>query len=198
MFKNKCRLSPAGSVINEVTMKKIILNLLAFSALAVAISCVSEEENLEVIFEQDKKKIETFVQNFDEDHRRETVGESGVVLLITETNDTGQLPENGDTIRVDYTGYLLDGTVFDTSVKSVAEEKGMFNPNRPYEPFPVILGISRVIVGWQVALSRLKEGEKATVLIPSFYGYGATGQGPIPPNSVLVFDMDVVSVRGPE
>ncbi len=190
--------SPAGSVINEVIMKKIILNLLAFSALAVAISCVSEEENLEVIFEQDKKKIETFVQNFDVEHRRETVGESGVVLLITETNDTGRLPETRDTIRVDYTGYLLDGTVFDTSVKSVAEDEGMFNPNRPYEPFPVILGISRVIVGWQVALSRLREGEKATVLIPSFYGYGRDGNGPIPANTVLVFDMDVVSVRGPE
>ena len=190
--------SPAGSVINEVTMKKIILNLLAFSALVVAISCVSEEENLEVIFEQDKKKIETFVQNFDVEHRRETVGESGVVLLITKPNDTGRLPETRDSIRVDYTGYLLDGTVFDTSVKSVAEEKGMFNPNRPYEPFPVILGISRVIVGWQVALSRLREGEKATVLIPSFYGYGRDGNGPIPANTVLVFDMDVVSVRGPE
>jgi len=190
--------SPAGSVINEVTMKKIILNLLAFSALVVAISCVSEEENLEVIFEQDKKKIETFVQNFDVEHRRETVGESGVVLLITKPNDTGRLPETRDSIRVDYTGYLLDGTVFDTSVKSVAEEEGMFNPNRPYEPFPVILGISRVIVGWQVALSRLREGEKATVLIPSFYGYGRDGNGPIPANTVLVFDMDVVSVRGPE
>jgi len=190
--------SPAGSVINEVTMKKIILNLLAFSALVVAISCVSEEENLEVIFEQDKKKIETFVQNFDVEHRRETVGESGVVLLITKPNDTGRLPETRDSIRVDYTGYLLDGTVFDTSVKSVAEEEGMFNPDRRYEPFPVILGISRVIVGWQVALSRLREGEKATVLIPSFYGYGRDGNGPIPANTVLVFDMDVVSVRGPE
>ncbi|HSI76337.1 MAG TPA: FKBP-type peptidyl-prolyl cis-trans isomerase [Lunatimonas sp.] len=179
-------------------MKKITFNLLAFLGLALVVSCVSEEENLEVLFEQDKQKIEAFVQNFDVEHRKETVGESGVVLLITETNETGRLPANRDTIRVDYTGYLLDGTVFDTSVQSVAEDEGLFNPNRPYEPFRVELGVSQVIVGWHIALSQLREGEKATVLIPSFYGYGREGNGPIPGNTVLVFDLDVVSVRGPE
>lgn len=179
-------------------MKKIALNLLAFLGMGFVFSCVSEEENLDVIFEQDKQKIETFVQNFDVEHRRETVGESGVVLLITETNDTGLLPLNTDTIQVDYTGYLLDGKVFDTSVQAIAEENGIYNPNRPYEPFRVELGVSNVIVGWHIALSQLREGEKATVLIPSFYGYGTTGNGPIPANSVLVFDMDIISVKGPE
>jgi FKBP-type peptidyl-prolyl cis-trans isomerase FklB len=179
-------------------MRKITCNLLAFLGLASAFSCVSDEENLEVIFEQDKQKIEAFVQNFDVEHRKETVGESGVVLLITETNESGRLPVNRDTILVDYTGYMLDGRVFDTSVQSIAEEEGLFNPNRPYEPFRVELGVSRVIVGWHIALSQLREGEKATVLIPSFYGYGAEGNGPIPANTVLVFDLDVVSVTGPE
>jgi FKBP-type peptidyl-prolyl cis-trans isomerase FklB len=178
-------------------MKNTTLNLLAFLSLTVVFSCVSEEENLEVIFEQDKQKIANFVQNFGVEHRKETVGESGVVLLITDTNASGRLPANGDTIRVDYTGYLLDGTVFDTSVRSIAEAKGMYNPNRPYEPFPVQLGVSRVIVGWHIALSQLREGEKATVLIPSFYGYGRDANGPIPANSVLVFDLDVISVKGP-
>nr|MBI1232262.1 FKBP-type peptidyl-prolyl cis-trans isomerase [Cytophagales bacterium] len=179
-------------------MKKLSLNFLVLLGLGAFVSCVSEEENLEAIFEQDRQKIETFVQSFDIEHRKETVGESGVVLLITETNESGRLPVNGDTVRVDYTGYLLDGTIFDTSVKSIAEEEGLFNPNRPYEPFSVRLGMSAVIVGWHIALSRLREGEKATVLIPSFYGYGTTDNGPIPRNSVLVFDLDVVSVTGPE
>lgn len=179
-------------------MKKITCNLLVILGLALAVSCVSEDENLEVIFEQDKQKIETFVQNFDVEHRKETVGDSGVVLLITETNETGRLPVNRDTIMVDYTGYMLDGRVFDTSVQSVAEDEGMFNPNRPYEPFRVQLGVSNVIVGWHIALSQLREGEKATVLIPSFYGYGKEGNGPIPGNTVLVFDLDIISVSGQE
>ncbi|WP_158861572.1 FKBP-type peptidyl-prolyl cis-trans isomerase [Lunatibacter salilacus] len=179
-------------------MKKITLKLLALLGVVFVFSCVSEEENLEVIFEQDKQKIEAFVADFDVEHRKETVGESGVVLLITETNDIGRLPVNRDTIMVDYTGYLLDGTVFDTSVRSIAEEEGMFNPNRPYEPFRIELGVSNVIVGWHIALSQLREGEKATVLIPSFYGYGRDGSGRIPGNTVLVFDLDVVSVTGPE
>lgn len=198
MFKNKCRLSPAGIVISKVPMKNTTLKILALLGVGVAFSCVSEEENLEVIFEEDKQKIETFVQNFTEEHRRETVGESGVVVLITETNDDGRLPVNGDTIMVDYTGYLLDGTIFDTSIQAIAEEEGLYNPNRPYGPFRVELGRSNVIVGWHIALSELREGEKATVLIPSFYGYGANDNGPIPRNSVLVFDLDVVSVEGPE
>lgn len=198
MFKNKCRVSPAGLVISMLAMKKITFNLLAFLGVTLVFSCVSEEENLEVIFEQDKQKIEAFAQAFDVEHRKETVGESGVVLLITESNESGRLPVNRDTIMVDYTGYMLDGRVFDTSVQSIAEDEGLFNPNRPYEPFRVELGVSNVIVGWHIALSQLREGEKATVLIPSFYGYGREGNGPIPGNTVLVFDLDVVSVTGPE
>jgi FKBP-type peptidyl-prolyl cis-trans isomerase FklB len=179
-------------------MKKITCNLLAILGLGSLLSCVSDEENLEVIFAQDKQKIETFVQNFDVEHRKVTVGDSGVVLLVTESNESGRLPVNRDTILVDYTGYMLDGRVFDTSVQSIAEDEGLFNPNRPYEPFRVELGVSNVIVGWHIALSQLREGEKATVLIPSFYAYGREGNGPIPGNTVLVFDLDIISVKGPE
>lgn len=98
---------------------------------------------------------------------------------------------------VDYTGYLLDGTVFDTSVEQVARDNDMHNPSRDYAPFPIILGYSDVIGGWHIALSQMKEGEKATVLIPSIYGYGPGGSRSIRPNTVLAFDLELVEVIKP-
>ncbi|SHM37351.1 FKBP-type peptidyl-prolyl cis-trans isomerase FklB [Cyclobacterium lianum] len=159
-------------------------------------SCISEEENMDVIFEQDLQKIEEYIQTVDTEYmRRETVGETGIVLLFTEEVEEGELAEVRDTLAVDYTGKLLDGTVFDTSVEQVAQDNGLLNPNRNYEPYGVILGVSNVINGWHWSLSRMKEGEKAIALIPSAYAYGSQAQGPIPANSVLVFELDLVEVR---
>jgi FKBP-type peptidyl-prolyl cis-trans isomerase FklB len=90
---------------------------------------------------------------------------------------------------------LLDNTVFDTSLEQVAKDNNLFNENRNYEPFEVVLGVSNVISGWHGALSIMKEGEKATALIPSTYGYGNRAQGPIPANSVLVFELDLIENR---
>jgi FKBP-type peptidyl-prolyl cis-trans isomerase FklB len=90
---------------------------------------------------------------------------------------------------------LLDNTVFDTSLEQVARDNNLFDESRNYEPFALVLGVSGVISGWEGALSRMKEGEKATALIPSIYGYGNQGQGPIPANSVLVFELDLTENR---
>jgi len=159
-------------------------------------SCISDDENVDVIFEQDLKKIETYVQNFPTEYKKEErVGETGIVLLFTEVVEEGELPQVGDTLAVDYTGMLLDGTVFDTSIEQTARDNAVFNENRTYEPFDVIFGVSSVISGWHGALSLMKEGEKATALIPSAYAYGSQGQGPIPANSVLVFELDLTENR---
>jgi len=159
-------------------------------------SCISDDENIDVIFEQDLKKIETYVQNFPTEYmKKDAVGETGIVLLFTEVVEEGELVQGRDTLAVDYTGMLLDGTVFDTSIEQTARDNGLFNESRNYEPYNVILGESSVISGWHWALSRMKEGEKATALIPSAYGYGSQAQGPIPANSVLVFELDLTENR---
>ncbi|GEO21252.1 FKBP-type peptidyl-prolyl cis-trans isomerase [Cyclobacterium qasimii] len=159
-------------------------------------SCISDDENVEVIFEQDVKKIETYVQNFPTEYMRsETVGETGIVLLFTQVVEEGELALPGDTLLVDYTGMLLDGTVFDTSIEQTAIDNGVYNETRTYEPYGIIQAYSSVIQGWHWALSRMKEGEKATALIPSAYGYGTQGQGPIPANSVLVFELEITENR---
>ena len=109
--------------------------------------------------------------------------------------EEGELAAYADTLAVDYTGMLLDGTVFDTSIEQTARDNGLYSESRTYEPYKLVLGVSGVIQGWTAALSRMKEGEKATALIPSYYGYGSQGAGSIPPNSVLVFELDLTENR---
>ena len=106
---------------------------------------------------------------------------SGLEIAVT-TPGTGPKPAPGDTVEVAYTGKFLDGNVFDASERA----------GRPYR-FPV--GESRVIPGWDEGLLLLNQGSKATFLIPSDLAYGTRGMpGAIPPNSPLVFDVELVSV----
>ena len=82
-------------------------------------------------------------------------------------------------VKVHYTGKLLDGTKFDSSV-----ERGT-----PID-FPV--GQGRVIKGWDEALLSMKKGEKRVLIIPASLGYGPSGRGPIPPNATMVFDVELI------
>ena len=93
---------------------------------------------------------------------------------------TGKIPKKDDTVKVHYTGTLIDGTKFDSSV-----DRG-----EPAE-FPV----GRVIPGWTEALQMMKEGDKWQLAIPAKIAYGEASQGPIPPNSTLLFDVELLSIK---
>ncbi|MDX1630040.1 MAG: FKBP-type peptidyl-prolyl cis-trans isomerase [Fulvivirga sp.] len=120
--------------------------------------------------------------------------ESGLHYVVTEEG-TGDPIEPGDNVEVHYAGRILGGEYFDTSIKSVAEEQGLYNPRRePYEPFPLQVGAGRVIKGWDEGIALLKRGDKATLYIPSTLGYGPRGAGnTIVPNSILIFDVEIVN-----
>jgi len=122
---------------------------------------------------------------------------TGLFYMITERGE-GPKPEVGDTVMVKYTGRLLDGTVFDTSVESVAKEAGMYNENRPggYTPLEFPVGRRQVIKGWDEGLLLLNKGAKATFIIPSNLAYGQRGQGrAIGPNEVLLFEVELVDIK---
>jgi FKBP-type peptidyl-prolyl cis-trans isomerase FkpA len=105
-------------------------------------------------------------------------------------------PLVGDTVLVNYTGHNLDGTVFDSSIESVAKDAGLQQEGRVYEPFTLVLGKGDVIKGWEEALLLLNEGSKATFIIPSALGYGENGAGnDIKPYSSLVFDLQLVKIK---
>jgi len=177
-------------------MKKNIKYWALLPLVALLGACVSDEENGDVLFQQELDKIETYIQNFPTEYeRRETIEGTGIEILFTEVVEEGELAQFRDTLFVNYTGMLLDNTVFDTSLEQVARNNNLFDESRNYEPFALVLGVSGVISGWEGALSRMKEGEKATALIPSIYGYGDRATGPIPANSVLVFELDLTENR---
>lgn len=94
---------------------------------------------------------------------------------------TGAEAETGKHIYVHYSGYLTDGTKFDSSLS-----RG--------KPFDLVLGAGRVIKGWDLGIVGMKVGGKRKLLIPSNLGYGTQGGGPIPPNADLIFDVELLKV----
>ena len=120
---------------------------------------------------------------------------SGLKYVITKTSLKPK-PLPGDTVFVNYTGRLLSGQVFDTSIQSVATQAGLQEPGRTFEPLKFVVGESQVIKGWDEGLLLLHEGGKATLIVPSDLAYGEQGNGQtIPPLSTLVFDVELVSVK---
>jgi FKBP-type peptidyl-prolyl cis-trans isomerase len=103
----------------------------------------------------------------------------------------------GQNVKVNYSGYLLNGTYFDSSIKSIAQEKGIYDPRRePYAPFDLVVDRSNVIKGWHEALKLMNTGEKATFYIPSTLGYGPQRMSQqIGENAILVFDIEMVEIK---
>ncbi|NCB00933.1 MAG: peptidylprolyl isomerase [Spirochaetia bacterium] len=107
------------------------------------------------------------------------VTESGLRYVVLKEGAGTDSPKHGENVTVHYTGTLLDGKVFDSSV-----QRGT----------PAEFAIGQVIEGWNEALVTMKKGEKRTLIIPPELGYGSQGYpGVIPPNSYLIFDVELLS-----
>ena len=121
--------------------------------------------------------------------------ESGLCYVITKEG-TGEKPVNGQSVSVDYTGWILNGDYFDSSNKEVAIEKGLYDERRePYVPYTFPLGQGQVIKGWDEAIALLNEGSKARIFVPSTLGYGSRDRSSvIRANSILVFDVELVKI----
>ena len=95
---------------------------------------------------------------------------------------TGASPQPGRIVVVHYTGTLENGTKFDSSL-----DRG--------QPFEFTIGVGRVIKGWDEGVMSMKVGGKRRLVIPPNLGYGSRGVGPIPPNSTLVFEVELLDVK---
>ncbi|HNB51177.1 MAG TPA: FKBP-type peptidyl-prolyl cis-trans isomerase [Anaerolineales bacterium] len=95
---------------------------------------------------------------------------------------SGPAAKDGDTVSVHYTGWLEDGTKFDSSV-----DRG--------EPFPFTLGAGGVIPGWEEGVAGMQVGGKRRLIIPPDLGYGPQDYGPIPGNSTLIFEVELLEIK---
>ncbi|PKV66832.1 FKBP-type peptidyl-prolyl cis-trans isomerase [Pontibacter ramchanderi] len=106
---------------------------------------------------------------------------SGLYILTKKAGE-GNVIKAGQYAEVNYVGRNVSNDVFDSSF-------------RAGKPFSVLVGAGQVIKGWDEGLQQMRKGEEANLYIPSYLGYGMYGSGNIPPNSVLIFEIDVLNVR---
>ena len=117
----------------------------------------------------------------------EKAGEAGVVVLdngvmykVLETGRGTRKPTPRSIVYVHYTGRLIDGTVFDST-------EG--------DPIPALFMVGDLIMGWQIVLTRMHEGDRWEVYIPAKWGYGSRKTDGIPAHSTLVFDLELVKIE---
>ena len=94
----------------------------------------------------------------------------------------GPSPQPGQRVTVHYTGYFTDGRKFDSS-----RDRG--------QPFTFVLGVGQVIKGWDEGVASMKVGGKRLLYLPANLAYGSRGQGPIPPDTDLIFEVELLDIR---
>ena len=144
-----------------------------------------EAEKFDVLkYDYKDLKIENKLAGWHQDFSlpgKEEVTESGLRMIIHKAGN-GQKPSKGQKITAHYSGMLENGTKFDSSV-----DRG--------RPFSFPLGQGRVIKGWDEGFALMSKGEKRTLIIPPALGYGERAQGPIPPNSTLIFEVELIDFK---
>lgn len=119
------------------------------------------------------------INKYIEDNNLNVIEHPSGIFYAIEEPGTGEHPPFESDVEVKYKGYLTDGTVFDQS-----------KPNET-----VTFALENLIPGWQIAIPLLKPGGKGLFILPSRWAYGPTGVGSIPPNSVLIFEIELVSFQ---
>lgn len=143
----------------------------------------------------DRQKIAAYLDTAKIDSLYRIHDPSGVVVIVQQEGN-GSRPINNTVVYTDYIGKLMTiGTVFDTSYEDVAKLNNIFVEERVYAPLSFVVGGSTVITGWDIAFKRLRPTSKATIIIPSPYGYSnQKNNDKIPENSVLVFQVDFLGM----
>lgn len=149
------------------------LMLAFFAVLTILSSCKKDDDDAAKQAAIDEQIIVEYLADNNIDAIRH---ESGMYYLITDEG-TGQQPTIASTVEVYYKGYFTNGSIFDQTTQG-----------------PVTFPLQNLITGWQWGIPLLKEGGSGTFFLPSALGYGPSGSGSVPPNTVLIFEIDLVAV----
>ncbi len=145
---------------------------------------IPPNSNLKIVITLVDAKTVTKAEMWDVDSTKFQKTKSGLQYQVIQQG-TGEKADSGDVVSVHYSGYLLDGTKFDSSVDRD-------------EPLKFVVGQKMVMPGWDEGIALLKAGSKARLLIPPSLGLGAVPSGKIPANSTLIFDVELLSVEKPK
>jgi FKBP-type peptidyl-prolyl cis-trans isomerase len=148
----------------------------------------------DILKKAEPAKIKKYI---DDNKLAVTTTASGLNYVITKQG-SGDKPAANDTVFVNYVGKFVNGKLFETNLKDVAQKEKTFNPMMQYKPIPVVVGIKAVIPGWDEGLMLLNKGAKATFVVPSKLAYGEQGNQIIQPFTPLVFDVEVVNIVHPD
>jgi FKBP-type peptidyl-prolyl cis-trans isomerase FkpA len=170
-------MQPGDSIYVDIILHEI-LNKSQFEAF-------QQQERQKYMEEQEKLAIqeENILDNYLQQNNINTQPEESGLIIMVDKAGKGPKPQAGQVVKVHYTGKLIDGTVFDTSI-----ERG--------NPIEFIIGRGQVIRGWDEGLSKINVGSKATFIIPSYLAYGDQARGAhIKPFSTLIFDIELLEVK---
>lgn len=147
--------------------------------LALFVSCSSDDDSFYSPTEQATLDNQVILDYLAENNLDAEKHASGLYYIIHDAGDGERFPTYYDEVEVRYRGTLIDGTVFDETIADAT--------------YSNILG--SLIYGWQIGLPLIGEGGNMTLFIPSLLGYGSYPLPGIPANSVLIFDIELVSIQ---
>ncbi|MBI4945127.1 MAG: peptidylprolyl isomerase [Bacteroidetes bacterium] len=169
-------------VVNKIaandTMKKVIIMRKGKDADGFVAATVFEKEK-KTIGEKNAIKEKEALEAINKMFANAITTASGLKYVV-EKEGTGNSPTATSNVTVHYTGMFTDGKVFDSSV-----QRGQ----------PATFGLNQVIPGWTEGVQLMKEGGRTKFLIPPALGYGVQGGGPIPPNSTLIFEVELIKIN---
>jgi len=144
--------------------------------------------------ERERPIIARFLEDAPYDSLYRIHDTEGVVVIVQEEG-TGSKPIANTMVYTNFVGKLMDGTVFDTNIRAVAEEHGLHTEGSTYTPFSFPLDQSRAIRGFSVGFKHLRSGSKAVMIIPSHLAYqNDDTRERIPANSILIFEVDFLGI----
>lgn len=157
-----------------------------------------EQEQANFVEEMNKRQAEepALIAQYIKDNNITVKPTASGLYVIVRKKGNGPKVEAGKDVSIDYTGRLLDGTVFDSSREADALEAGLVQQSRKYEPLSYKVGAQPLIKGWDEGVMGQTEGSEITLVIPSEIAYGSRGSGKdILPFTPLVFDLTILEVK---